>query len=155
MLSKILLTTLVSVAAVAEVGQSAPGFTLSDSRGIPVRLADCKGRAVLLNFWSTSCGACRIEIPWLIEFRNKYKTSELMIIGVALDEDGWKSVKPFLKAKNINYPVVIGTDDLSDRYRVDAIPLTVLIDRQGKIAFSHVGLVDREIFEKEIRTLLK
>jgi peroxiredoxin len=133
----------------------ASDFTLSDSKGASVKLSDYKGQVVLLDFWATWCGGCKVEIPWYMEFQNKYKASGLSVIGVSMDEDGWKSVKPFLEKQPVNYPVVIGNPDLAKRYMVDAMPMTLLIDREGKIADSHVGMVDKDAFEGEIRVLLQ
>jgi peroxiredoxin len=138
-----------------EARKAAPGFTLEDSNGASVRLSDYKGRVVLLDFWATTCGGCKVEIPWFIEFQNQFKDSGLAVIGVALDEDGWKVVKPFVKEKQMNYPVVIGNDSLADRFGVTSMPTTLLIDRDGKIAASHTGLVDKSAFESELRTLLQ
>jgi len=135
--------------------RAAPGFALDDAKGASVRLSDYKGRVVLLDFWATWCGGCKVEIPWYVEFENKYKNSGLAVIGVSMDEDGWKSVKPFLERAKMNYPVVIGNENLGKLYGVDAMPMTLLIDRDGKIAASHVGLVDKDKFESEIRLLLQ
>jgi peroxiredoxin len=132
----------------------APTFTLRDAKGRPVRLSDYKGKVVLLDFWATWCGGCKVEIPWYIEFQKKYKKGGLAVIGVSMDDGGWKVVTPFLKQKKINYPVVMGDDEMSKVYGVDAMPLTLLIDREGKIAASHTGLVDKSDFEREVRTLL-
>jgi peroxiredoxin len=133
----------------------ASDFTLSDSKGTSVKLSDYKGRVVLLDFWATWCGGCKVEIPWYMEFQSKYKDSGLSVIGVSMDEDGWKSVKPFLATSPMNYSVVVGNPDLAKLYGVDSMPMTLLIDRDGKIAASHVGMVDKEAFESEIQILLK
>lgn len=135
--------------------KAAPGFSLSDAKGASVRLSDYQGKVVLLDFWATWCGGCKVEIPWYVEFENKYKSSGLAVIGVSMDEDGWKAVKPFLEKTKLNYPVVIGNEELAKRYGVDAMPMTLLIDRGGKIASSHVGVVDKGGFESEIRLLLQ
>jgi cytochrome c biogenesis protein CcmG/thiol:disulfide interchange protein DsbE len=90
-----------------------------------------------------------------MEFQNKYKARGLAVIGVSMDDDGWKSVRPFLQENKLNYPVVIGTQDLGKLYGVDSMPVTLLIDRDGKIADSHSGMVDKNNFEHEIRTLLR
>jgi peroxiredoxin len=135
--------------------KTASDFTLSDSKGASVKLSDYKGRVVLLDFWATWCGGCKVEIPWYMEFQSKYKGSGLSVIGVSMDEDGWKSVKPFLEKQPMNYSVVIGNPDLATLYGVDAMPMTLLIDRDGKVAASHVGMVDKNAFESEIQILLK
>jgi cytochrome c biogenesis protein CcmG/thiol:disulfide interchange protein DsbE len=133
----------------------APEFVLDDSKGIPVRLTDFRGTVVLLDFWATWCHGCKIEIPWYVEFQKKYGDRGLNVIGVSMDDDGWKSVKPFLHDNNLNYPVVIGNHELAKQYRVDSMPVTLLIDRQGRIADSHSGMVDKNGFNSEIRRLLQ
>lgn len=134
--------------------KTALDFALNDVSGKSVKLSDFRNRVVLLNFWATWCGGCQVEIPWFIEFENKYKNSGLAVIGVSMDSDGWKSVKPYLKEKNVNYTIVIGNEDLAKLYGVDAMPVTLLIDRGGKIAASHVGLVTKNDYKAEIETLL-
>ncbi len=113
-----------------------------------------RGKVVLLNFWETTCGPCKLEIPWLIEYENKYRGKGLSVLGVALDEDGWKSVKPFARRAKLNYSIMIGNGTFIARYRLEALPTTLLIDRQGKVAVTHVGLLDRARFDREIRALL-
>jgi cytochrome c biogenesis protein CcmG/thiol:disulfide interchange protein DsbE len=137
------------------VRKTAPNFALSDSKGAAVRLSDYKGRVVLLDFWATWCHGCKTEIPWYMEFQNKYKDKGLAVIGVSMDDDGWKSVKPFVEEQKMNYAVVIGNEALAKLYSVDALPVTLLIDRDGKIAVSHAGMVEKDAFEKEIRALLQ
>lgn len=143
------------VPAADHLRKAAPNFTLTDSKGTSVRLSDYQGRVVLLDFWATWCHGCKIEIPWYMEFQNKYKDKGLSVIGVAMDEDGWKSVRPFLKKKRMNYAVVVGNEALAKLYAVDALPVTLLIDRDGKIADAHAGMVNKDAFESEIRVLLQ
>ena len=141
--------------AKAENRKVAPNFNLPNSNGVQVALADYKGKVVLLNFWATWCGPCKIEIPWFIEFNKTYKGRGFSVLGVSLDDDGWKSVKPYLAAKNIDYTVVVGNDEVSKSYGdVDSLPTTFIIDRDGRIAFVHMGLVGKDTYEKEIRSLL-
>ena len=135
-------------------GQPTPDFNLKDSTGANLRLADYKGRAVLLNFWATWCGGCKVEIPMLKEFEKRYKASGLAVIGVSMDDDGWKSVMPYLAKNKLNYPIVIGNQELAKRYGVEAMPMTLLIDREGRLAGVHVGLVERKTWESEIGRLL-
>jgi peroxiredoxin len=135
--------------------KAAPNFTLADSKGASVRLSDYKGKVVLLDFWATWCHGCKTEIPWYMEFQNKYRDKGLSVIGVSMDEDGWKSVKPFIEENKMNYVVVIGNEDLAKLYAVDNLPVTLLIDRAGNIVVSHAGMVDKTAFENEIRALLQ
>jgi peroxiredoxin len=139
----------------SDLRKTAPAFSLNDSKGGPVTLSDYKGRIVLLDFWATWCHGCKTEIPWYMEFQRKYKGRGLAVIGVSMDDDGWKSVKPFLQENQLNYPVVIGTPSLAKLYGVDSMPVTLLIDREGKIADSHGGVVNKDEFEREIQTLLQ
>ncbi|HET8550170.1 MAG TPA: redoxin domain-containing protein [Bryobacteraceae bacterium] len=134
---------------------AAPDFTLNDVNGRPVRLSDFRGKVVLLNFWATWCGPCKVEIPWFIEFEQKYKDRGLTVIGVAMDEEGWSIVKPYLAARRINYRVVIGTEQVGAAYGgVDSLPTTFIIDKDGRIASTHVGLVSKSDYENEILRLL-
>ncbi len=135
--------------------KAAPDFALADSKGTTIKLSDYKGRVVLLDFWATWCGGCKVEIPWYVEFQKNYKASGLFVVGVSVDDDGWKSVKPFLEAKQVNYPVVIGDWDLAGRFGSTSLPATLLIDRNGKVADLHVGMVDKDAFDREIQILLK
>src|SRR5438552_7014768 len=77
----------------------APDFTLNDASGKPIQLSGFKGKVVLLNFWATWCGGCRVEIPWLIEFQQTYGHRGFVVLGVSLDAEGWKLVKPFIRDK--------------------------------------------------------
>ena len=133
----------------------APTFTLSDSKGVPVSLANYKGKVVLLNFWATWCHGCVQEMPWFIEFQDKYRSNGLAVIGLSMDEDGWKAVTPFVKEKKVNYPVFIANQNLADQFGLAAMPMTLLIDRDGNIATKYEGVVDREACEKQIRSLLE
>ena len=142
----------------------APGFSLVDASGKRIDLADLKGKVVLLDFWATWCGGCKLEIPWFMKFDEKYRKQGLAAVGVSMDDDGWKAVRPFL-AKGIDaetggnismkYPVVIGNQDLASKYHLSSMPMTVLIDRNGRIALSHTGVVDKAKFEAAIVELLK
>jgi peroxiredoxin len=133
----------------------APDFTLTDSTGVSVKLSDYKGKVVLLSFWATWCLWCETEMPWYVEFQSKYKDKGFSVIGISMDEDGWRSVRPFLQERKITYTVVVGDEALALSYALDALPLTVLIDRDGKIAGSKAGIADKDSFENEIRVLLR
>ena len=133
----------------------APDFALKDGAGKTVKLSDFRGKVVLLNFWATWCGPCKIEIPWFIDFEQSYKDRNFTVLGVSMDDDGWKVVKPFVAERKINYPVVVGTEETSQQYGgIDALPTTYVIDRDGRIAAIHQGLVSKSEYENEIRDLL-
>ena len=135
----------------------APAFTLKDSNGKDVHLADYKGKVVLLDFWATWCGPCKIEIPWFKEFEQSYKDRGFAVLGVSMDEDGWPAVKPYIQDMKINYRVIMGTDEVGQLYGgVDSLPTTLLIDRDGKIASIHIGLSagGKDGFQNEILHLL-
>jgi peroxiredoxin len=136
--------------------QAAPDFTLKDADGKTVHLSDYKGKVVLLDFWATSCGPCRIEIPWFTHLEREKKDRGFEVLGVAVNEDGWDDVKPFLARMKVNYRVVMGDDRTAEAYGgIDAIPTTLLIDKQGKIAAIHVGLADPKDFEDGVEALLR
>src|SRR6266851_1399626 len=140
-----------ATAASAKDRKAAPDFTLTDANGVPVKLSDYKGKVVLLNFWATWCGPCKLEIPWFIEFEKTYKDRGYATLGVSLDEDGWQAVKPFARQKAINYTVMVGNDRVAQLYGgIDSLPSTFLIDRDGRIASVHLGLVSKRDYEAEI-----
>jgi peroxiredoxin len=132
----------------------APDFTSRDATGAPIQLSTFRGKVVLLDYWATWCAGCKVEIPWYVEFQHTYQAQGLSAIGVAMDDNGWKSVTPYLKEHPISYPIVTGDADLAKRYGVTALPVTLLIDRTGRIAATHFGLVDKASFERDLRRLL-
>jgi peroxiredoxin len=134
----------------------APDFTLTDSSGAKVRLADYRGKVVLLNFWATWCGPCQIEIPWFQEFEQQNKSKGFEVLGVSMDEDGWSVIKPYIAEHKLNYRILLGDDSVSQLYGgLDALPTTFIIDRDGKFAFSpHVGLVGKNVYSSELQSLL-
>jgi cytochrome c biogenesis protein CcmG/thiol:disulfide interchange protein DsbE len=134
----------------------APEFALKDAHGTLVHLSDYRGKVVLLDFWATWCGPCGIEIPWFREFERKYKDRGFEVLGVSMDDDGWKAINPFVAAEKINYRIVLGDDLTGDQYGgVEALPTTFVIDRDGRIASVHVGLTSRKEFEDAIEKLLE
>lgn len=133
----------------------APDFNLKDANGRDVKLTDLKGKVVLVNFWATWCHGCQTEIPWFIEFQKEYADGGLVVVGISMDDDGWKSVRPWLKEKRVNYPIVIGNEGLGKQYGLDGMPLTALVDREGRLADVHSGLVDKTATQQKIRALLQ
>jgi peroxiredoxin len=136
--------------------KDAPDFTLKDADGKVVHIKDYRGKVVLLDFWATWCGPCKIEIPWFMDMQRKNKDKGFEVLGVSMDDEGWEVVKPFLADLQVNYRVVIGNDTTAQLYGgVDALPTTFLIDRGGKIAAVHVGLASKKDFEDGIEQLLQ
>lgn len=142
--------------AASVVGRTAPGWTLEDVNGKPVSLSQFKGHPVVMDFWATWCGPCQIEIPWFVQFQNEYGSKGLAIVGVSMDEDGWKAINPFVHKRHINYTILLGNDSVATLYGgLDALPTTYILDRQGRIAYPpHIGLVAKSEYLDEIQTLL-
>jgi peroxiredoxin len=138
------------------VGQPMPTFSLKDANGQMVRPADYKGKVVLLDFWATWCGPCKIEIPWFIDMERQFKDQGFAVLGVSMDEDGWTAIKPYVQKMQMNYRVLLGNDEVSTAYGgLDSLPTTLLIDRQGKIASVHVGVtMGKEEFKDAVVKLL-
>jgi cytochrome c biogenesis protein CcmG/thiol:disulfide interchange protein DsbE len=135
--------------------KAAPSFSLKDVDGRTVTLADYKGKVVLLNFWATWCGPCKIEIPWFSDFEQKYKDRGFAVLGVAMDEEGWEIVKPYIAKNKVNYRILAGDDATAQMYGgVESLPTTFMIDAEGRIASTHVGLVSKSDYENEIVQLL-
>ncbi len=131
-------------------------FTLKDVENKPVKLTSLNGKVVLLDFWATWCGPCKIEIPWFIEFQNKYGAAGLQVVGVSVD-DPLSKLKPYVAKMQMNYLVLQGLDhdDMQDAFGpLMGIPITVVISREGKICGKHVGLSSKDAFESEIKALL-
>jgi peroxiredoxin len=121
--------------------KEAPDFTLQDANGATVRLSDYKGKVVLLDFWATWCGPCKVEIPWFIEFEQQYKDRGFAVLGVSMDEGGWDPIKDYITKEKINYRILLGNDPVGEAYGgVDSLPTTFLIDRDGRIAAKHEGI---------------
>ena len=132
----------------------APGFSLTDLSGQKINLEDYKGKVVLLDFWATWCGPCRLEIPWFVDLENQYRDRGFAVIGVSMD-DGPEPVREFYKQFKMNYPVGMGDDKVSELYGgILGLPTSFLIGRDGRIYAKHVGASDRSVFEEEIEQLL-
>lgn len=135
-------------------GKQAPDFTLQDLDGKPVKLSDFRGKAVLLNFWATFCGPCKVEMPWLVELQKQYGPQGLQIVGVALDDSGKDAIQKYAKEMGVNYTILQGQDSVGDAYGAVGLPATFYIDRNGKIVDSALGLVSRSEIEDNIKKAL-
>jgi thiol-disulfide isomerase/thioredoxin len=136
-------------------GTPAPDFTLDTLDGKSVTLSSLRGKAVVLNFWATWCGPCKIETPWLVELQNQYGAQGLQIVGVAMDDSGKDEIARFAKDMGMNYPVVLGKEAVGDAYGgVPALPESFFIGRDGKIVDKIMGLEGRSEIEDAIKKAL-
>ena len=137
-------------------GSVAPAFELkSIPDGKATQLAGFRGKAVLLNFWATWCGPCKIEMPWLVDLQKKYGPQGLQIVGVAMDDTSDKEIADFTHKMGVNYVVLKGTEKVGDLYGgVDRLPLTYFVDRSGKVVDEIVGLRSASDIEDAIKKTL-
>jgi peroxiredoxin len=132
----------------------APDFSLTDVQGHPLSLAQYRGHVVLLDFWAVDCGGCKIEIPWYVEFDRTYRSQGLTLIGIDMYGETPDKILAFAQQSHMDYALAVGTDDIGSRFGLTEMPLTLLIDRQGRTAVAHTGIVDRARFESDIQQLL-
>jgi cytochrome c biogenesis protein CcmG/thiol:disulfide interchange protein DsbE len=133
----------------------APDFVLQDGEGRDVKLSDFRGKVVLLNFWATWCGPCKIEMPWFVDFQRQYTDQGFTVLAISLDEEGWEVVRPFTEEHKLNFPVLLGSDETAEQFGgVAALPTTFIIDQEGRIFSTHMGLVSKSDYEDEIKELL-
>jgi thiol-disulfide isomerase/thioredoxin len=137
--------------------QLAPDFTLTDvSTGKPFSLSSHRGKVVLIDFWATWCGPCRMAIPHLIELQREYRHKGLQVVGVSLDQQGPAVVKPFYQQWKMNYAVVV--DDTGTVARdyggIRSIPTALLLDKHGRVLTGFVGYRPKEEYEAAIKAAL-
>jgi thiol-disulfide isomerase/thioredoxin len=134
---------------------TAPDFTLQSLDGKTVRLSDFRGRPVVLNFWATWCGPCKIEMPWFVDLQKQYGPAGVQFLGVAMDDASPKDIAEFAASMKVNYPILIGKESVGDDYGgVQFLPETFYIDRNGKIIDKAFGLKGRGEIEDDIKKLL-
>ncbi len=137
-------------------GMTAPDFDLVSLDGRRVKLSDFRGKAVVLNFWATWCAPCKIEMPWFVDLQKQYGSEGLTILGVAMDDSEPRKIAQFTNEMGVNYPVLLGTDKVSEEYgNVEYLPTTFYIDRQGKIVGKVAGLVGRAEIEDDAKKALE
>ncbi len=135
-------------------GQQAPDFELRTLDGRTVRISDYRGKSVVLNFWATYCGPCKIEMPWFEEFQKQYAGQGLVVIGVAQDDEQG-DVEKFVKEMGVHYTIVMGREAVADAYGgVQFLPGTFYIDRNGKIVDRVFGLAGHGDIEANIKRSL-
>jgi thiol-disulfide isomerase/thioredoxin len=145
-------------------GKPAPAFALKDLSGKKVSLASYRGKAVLVNFWATWCGPCKIETPWLVELRNKYAAQGFEILGVDTEAEdlkpddaaGWAkdktAISKFVADEKVSYPMLLDGDSISQAYGgLDSLPASFFVDRNGKVVAATVGLSSESDIESNIR----
>ena len=131
-------------------------FTLKDMNGEVVNLTSFRGKVILINFWATWCGPCKIEIPWFVDFQEQYADDGLVVLGVSMD-DTPEQIVPFAEEYKVNYPMLVGREreDFQEAYGpLWGIPVTVLVDRDGKRCRTHMGIATREEFQRDLDELL-
>ena len=134
----------------------APEFTLEDLKGSKISLSDLSGKVIFLNVWATWCGPCKREIPDFIEAYEHYKDKGLEIIGISVDRISQSKVLSFTEKYKINYPVAMTTSKLTKDYGpFPAIPVTIIIDKNGKIRYRQIGQVDKKFVENWFAKLIE
>jgi thiol-disulfide isomerase/thioredoxin len=153
-----------SVSPAPKILANEPAVTFKDLQGKDVTLESLKGKVVVVNFWATWCDPCRVEIPWMIGYQQKYADQGFTMLGVAMDEDGKASVDPFIQSTKfdvggqqvaMNYPIVLGNDDIAEKFGgMLGLPTSLVISRDGKIVKRYIGLVNEADLDKQIKDLL-
>jgi thiol-disulfide isomerase/thioredoxin len=133
----------------------APRFELRDINGHRVRLSDYQGKVVLINFWATWCPPCRAEMPDLIRLQREHVKQGLQIIGITYPPERKARVRRFARSLKVNYPIILGTREIKARFSSEeTLPLTVVINRDGKVSEIIIGILLREEFDEKIKPLL-
>lgn len=134
---------------------TANDFTLKSLDGDEYTLSNLKNQVIIVDFWATWCPPCRKEIPHLIEIYNKYKDNGLIILGISTEEKG--TLEAFRREYNINYPILLGTNEVFQKFGVSSIPHTLFIDKKGKVRKVQIGYADEliPVFEALLDTLIK
>ncbi len=132
------------------VGSQAPSFSLNSLDGTTVKSSALKGSVVVLNFWATWCQPCMSEIP---ELKQVAAGSKMKVIGIALDPDGVKTIKPFVATNNINYTVLVGDEEVFQRFNGVGIPYTLVLDPSQRIVKIYRGPTTKEALEQDLKTI--
>jgi len=146
-----------SLASSGLQGRPAPDFALKSSSGENLRLSEHRGEVVMVNFWATWCGPCRQEMPLLDELYSRYQRVGFSLLGVNIDDNSSKAMK-MISELGVTFPVLFDSrKEVSKLYEVEAMPVTVLIDREGTVRYVHHGYKPgyEEKYLDQIRSLLR
>ena len=146
-----------SLASSGLEGRSAPDFALKSSTGENLRLSEYRGEVVMVNFWATWCGPCRQEMPLLDELYQRYQRVGFNLLGVNIDDDSRRAMQ-MIEELGVNFPVLFDDrKEVSKLYEVDAMPVTVLIDREGNVRYVHHGYKPgyEDKYLDQVRSLLR
>jgi peroxiredoxin len=146
-----------SFASSGLAGQQAPDFALKSASGENMRLSEYRGNVVMINFWATWCGPCRQEMPLLNELYSRYERVGFSLLGVNIDDDSKRALQ-MAEELGVSFPVLFDErKEVSKLYQVEAMPVTVLVDREGRVRHVHLGYKPgyEEKYLTEIRSLLR
>lgn len=129
-------------------------FASQDLNGATWNLSHQQGRVVVVNYWATWCPPCRAETPALVRVANEYKARGLEIVGISLDEDGKEAVRDFVREYGVPYPILMSRERINMTLIPRTIPVTILIDRQGRIAKRYEGAVSESTLKQDVEKLL-
>jgi thiol-disulfide isomerase/thioredoxin len=129
-----------------------PDDLLTDAGGAQFRLSDYNGKVLLVSVWATWCTPCLKEIPWFVEFQQAHAKDGFEVIGISMDEGGWKAVRPVIDSQKINYRIALGTDAWKEFG--DKLPESLLLDRRGVIRAKYVGIREKSEYERDIAQAL-
>lgn len=146
-----------SLASSGMEGQTAPDFALKSSTGENLRLSEFRGDVVMINFWATWCGPCRQEMPLLDELYTRYERVGFNLLGVNIDDDSRRAMQ-MIEDLGVNFPVLFDArKEVSKLYEVEAMPVTVLVDREGNVRYVHHGYKPgyEDKYLDQVRSLLR
>lgn len=149
---------MLALAPTRALGQqaTAPHLEIKDINGRTLRLSDHRGKVILVNFWATWCPPCRAEMPDLVELQRKYGKQGLQIIGITYPPENKARVRRFARRLKVNYPIALGTRELKARFSSEeTLPLTVVINRDGRVTDIISGILLRQEFDEKIKPLLQ
>jgi len=146
-----------SLASSGLEGQEAPDFALKSSTGENLRLSEYRGDVVMINFWATWCGPCRQEMPLLNELYTRYERVGFNLLGVNIDDDSRRAMQ-MIDEMGVSFPVLFDSrKEVSNLYEVEAMPVTVLVDREGNVRYVHHGYKPgyEDKYLDQVRSLLR